>query len=121
MPLAYHLPPLKALGYKKITHLWRELSYESCRDSVIAMARSKGYMPLWNGLRGRKFDGHIPASVEVAIVFGDSDLTLPEEVAQERSVAPHSKWIVVQNCAHVIMWNFPTATVDYIRKTAFAR
>ena len=34
MKLAYHLPPLKAIGYKKITHLWRELSFESCRDSV---------------------------------------------------------------------------------------
>jgi pimeloyl-ACP methyl ester carboxylesterase len=122
MPLAYHLPPLKALGYKKITHLWRELSYESCRDSVIAMARSKGYMPLWNGIRGRKFAGDIPESVNVAIVFGDSDLTLPEEGAQERSVAPrHSQWIVVKNCAHVIMWNFPKITVDHIRATAFAR
>ena len=30
--LAYNLPPLKALGYKKITHLWRELSFESCKD-----------------------------------------------------------------------------------------
>ena len=119
MPLAYHLPPLKAIGYKKITHLWRELSYESCRDSVIAMARSKGYLPVWNGIRGRKFDSHIPESVEVAIVFGDSDLTLPKEVAQERSVAPHhSQWIVVENCAHVIMWNFPRITVDFIRKTA---
>ena len=121
MPLAYRLPPLKALGYKKITHLWRELSYESCRDSVIAMAKSKGYMPIWNGLRGRKFDSHIPESVEVAIIFGDNDLTLPEEVAQERSVAPsHSNWVVVENCAHVIMWNFPKITVDFIRKTAGA-
>jgi hypothetical protein len=34
MRIAYHLPPLKAIGYKKITHLWRELSFESCRDSV---------------------------------------------------------------------------------------
>ena len=74
---------------------------------------------MWNGIRGRKFDSHIPESVEVAIVFGDSDLTLPEEVAQERSVAPrHSQWIVVENCAHVIMWNFPKITVDFIRKTA---
>ena len=121
MPLAYHLPPLKAIGYKKITHLWRELSYESCRDSVIAMARSTGYMPLWKGIRGRRFESHIPESVEVAIIFGDNDLTLPEEIAQERSVAPaHSQWIVVENCAHVIMWNFPKITVDFIRKTAGA-
>jgi len=119
MPIAYRIPILKALGYRKITHLWRELSYESCRDSVIAMARSKGYMPLWNGIRHRKFESKIPHHVEVAIVFGDSDLTLPHPLAQEKSVAPpHSQWITVENCAHVIMWNFPQLTVDYIRRTA---
>jgi pimeloyl-ACP methyl ester carboxylesterase len=119
MRLAYHLPPLKALGYKKITHLWRELSFESCRDSVLAMANSKGYMPLWNGLRGRKFDSTVPAEVNVSIVFGDYDLTLPEEIAQHKSVAPeHSEWTVVDNCAHVIMWNYPNLTVDFIKKSA---
>ena len=119
MRLAYHLPPLKAIGYKKITHLWRDLSFESCRDSVLAMANSKGYMPLWNGLRGRKFQSKIPNHVNVSIIFGDHDLTLPEEIAQEKSFAPdHSHWVVVDNCAHVIMWNYPDLTVDFIRRTA---
>ena len=121
MKTAYRLPALKALGYKKITHLWRELSFESCRDSVLAMAKSKGYKPLWKGLQKQRFESKISPEVGVSIVFGDTDLTLPEEVAQERSVAPaHSKWIVVENCAHVIMWNFPKITVDFIRKTAGA-
>jgi pimeloyl-ACP methyl ester carboxylesterase len=119
MKLAYNLPVLKAIGYKKITHLWRELSFESCRDSVLAMANSKGYMPLWRGLRGRKFESRIPENVNVSIVFGDYDLTLPEEIAQEKSVAPqHSNWVVVDNCAHVIMWNYPDLTVDFIKRTA---
>ncbi len=119
MPLAYHLPPLKALGYKKITHLWRELSYETCRDSVIAMARAKGYKPLWQGVRGRKFDSPVDQSVNVSVVFGDSDLTLPDNLAQEKSVVPeHAKWIRVENCAHVIMWNFPETTVKIIKETA---
>lgn len=119
MKLAYNLPVLKAIGYKKITHLWRELSFESCRDSVLAMANSKGYMPLWRGIRGRKFESRIPEKVNVSIVFGDYDLTLPEEIAQEKSVAPdHSNWVVVDNCAHVIMWNYPDLTVDFIKRTA---
>ncbi len=119
MPIAFRLPPLKAIGYRKITHLWRELSYESCRDSVLAMAHSKGYMQLWRGIRHRKFESHIPEHVEISIVFGDNDKMLPEELAQERSVAPaHSRWIVVDNCAHVIMWNFPKLTVDFIKRTA---
>ena len=120
--IAYNLPPLKAIGYKKITHLWRELSFESCKDSVIAMARSVGYMPMWKAIRFKKFDSHIPDSVPVSIIFGDYDLTLPHPRAQERDVAPrHSKWIVVDNCAHVIMWNYPNLTVDFIKRTAFAR
>ena len=119
MKIAYRIPILKAIGYKKITHLWRELSYESCRDSVIAMARSKGYMPVWHAANGRRFESVVPEKVELSVVFGDYDLTLPEEIAQERSVAPgHSRWIVVDNCAHVIMWNYPKLTVDLIKKTA---
>ena len=119
MRIAYHLPPLKAIGYKKITHLWRELSFEACRDSVLAMANSKGYMPLWNGLRGKKFESVVPSHVDISIIFGDYDLTLPEEIAQENEVAPHhSHWIVVDNCAHVIMWNYPDMTVDFIKRTA---
>ena len=121
MKLAYNLPPLKAIGYKKITHLWRDLNFEACRDSVIAMANSKGYMPLWRGLRGRKFESSVPENVQVSIIFGDYDLTLPEEIAQEKSVAPHhAHWVVVDNCAHVIMWNYPDLTVDFIKRTALA-
>jgi len=119
MKTAYRIPLLKAIGYKKITHLWRDLSFESCRDSVIAMAKSKGYMPMWHGANGRRFESVVPEKVKLSVVFGDEDLMLPEEIAQEKSVAPpHSRWIVVDNCAHVIMWNYPTLTVELIKKTA---
>jgi len=119
MPIAFRLPPLKALGYRKITHLWRELSYESCRDSVIAMARSTGYKHLWQGIRGRKFESAVDSEVNVSVVFGDSDLTLPETLAQEKSLLPkHAKWIRVPNCAHVIMWNHPDITVKLIKESA---
>ena len=113
--VAYHLPPLKAMGYRKITHLWRELSFESCKDSVIAMARSRGYMPTWRALRGKRFSDQISPEIPVSIIFGDYDLTLPPPRAQDRQVAPaHSAWIVVENCAHVIMWNYPQLTIDFI-------
>ena len=119
MRTAYRLPVLKAIGYKKITHLWRELSFETCKDSVLAMARSKGYMPIWGGLRGRRFDSEVDKKVSVSIIFGDYDLTLPESIAQKRAAAPeHADWIVVDNCAHVIMWNYPNLTVDFIKRTA---
>ena len=121
MTLAYRIAPLKAIGYKKITHLWRELSFESCRDSVLAMAHSRGYMPLWHGARGLKFESEVPRHINTSIVFGDYDLMLPDKVAQEKAVAPpHSNWIVVDNCAHVIMWNYPDLTVEFIKRTAKA-
>ena len=119
MPIAFRLPALKALGYRKITHLWRELSYETCRDSVIAMARSKGYGPLWQGIRGQKFNASIDPQVKLSIVFGDNDLTLPEAMAQERTLAPsHAQWIKVENCPHVIMWNYPEYTTNLILESA---
>ena len=119
MTVAYRIAPLKAIGYKKITHLWRELSFESCRDSVLAMAHSRGYMPLWHGARGLKFESEVPGHINTSIIFGDYDLMLPDKVAQEKAVAPpHSNWIIVDNCAHVIMWNYPDLTVEFIRRTA---
>jgi len=119
MPIAFYLPPLKAIGYRKITHLWRDLTYETCKDSVIAMARSKGYKPLWQAMRGKKFESNVAPEVEISVVFGSSDLTLPEPLAQEKSVLPkHAKWIRVPNCAHVIMWNHRETTVKLIKETA---
>ena len=74
---------------------------------------------MWHGANGRRFESVVPEKVKLSVVFGDEDLTLPEEIAQEKSVAPrHSRWIVVDNCAHVIMWNYPALTVELIKKTA---
>jgi pimeloyl-ACP methyl ester carboxylesterase len=48
----------------------------------------------------------------------------PERVKSVTALAPAGlwnqvpTWIVVENCAHVIMWNFPKSTVNYIRSTA---
>ena len=85
------------------------------------MARSKGYKPLWLGIRGQKFDSIVNPEVKISIVFGDNDLTLPETSAQIKSVGPmHANWIRVANCAHVIMWNHREITIKLIKETAFA-
>lgn len=117
--IAYSIPALKAVGYKKITHLWRDLSFETCKDSVIAMARSIGFLPMWRQIRFKNFSANIANSVPVSVIFGDYDLTLPNPDAQLKSKVPHhARWVVVENCAHVIMWNYPDLTVDFIRETA---
>jgi pimeloyl-ACP methyl ester carboxylesterase len=119
MPLAYRIPALKAVGYKKITHLWRELSYETCRDSVVAMAQASGFTPMWSALRHKNFSSKIPNLVRVSVIFGEHDLTLPNPAAQLRNKTPeHTHWIIVENCPHVIMWNYPKLTSDFIKETA---
>ena len=74
---------------------------------------------MWHGANGRRFESVVPEKVELSVIFGDEDRTLPEEIAQEKEVAPdHANWIVVDNCAHVIMWNYPDLTVNLIKQTA---
>ena len=47
----------------------------------------------------------------------DNQFEQPSE--SDKEVAPaHSNWVVVDNCAHVIMWNYPELTVDFIKRTA---
>jgi pimeloyl-ACP methyl ester carboxylesterase len=83
------------------------------------MARSKGYRPLWQAMMGKKFESDVAPEVNISVVFGSSDLTLPEPLAQEKSSLPkHAKWIRVPNCAHVIMWNHRETTVELIKETA---
>jgi hypothetical protein len=83
------------------------------------MARSKGYKPLWEGMKSKRFDSKIDSRVNVSIVFGSSDLTLPAPLAQEKSYLPeHAKFIRVPNCAHVIMWNHRETTIKLIKETA---
>jgi len=67
----------------------------------------------------KRFDGTIPESIPVTIIFGDTDRTLPATTCQERSVAPtHAKWIIHPNTGHAPMWDNPIDVVDAIKKTA---
>jgi pimeloyl-ACP methyl ester carboxylesterase len=59
----------------------------------------------------------IPAEVAVSVVWGNRDVLLPAE-KQRRVAAPaHAKWIVLDDCAHVPMWDQPTRTVSIIDQT----
>jgi pimeloyl-ACP methyl ester carboxylesterase len=67
----------------------------------------------------KRFDGLIPESIPVTIIFGDSDKTLPATTCQERSIAPaHAKWIIFSETGHAPMWDSPLDVIHEIKKVA---
>jgi len=118
-PTALHFEKARALGFFDVSPRWRDFSYELCLDATLAMAGASGYYPAWDGMLMKRFDGTIPESIPVTIIFGDTDRTLPATTCQERSVAPtHAKWIIHPNTGHAPMWDNPIDVVDAIKKTA---
>ena len=110
---------LRKIGYSRVSPKWKELSYEICYDSAYAMANAKGYFPAWDATLGKRFDKSIPENVPVTILFGDTDYTLPYPHSQERSLAPaHTSWIVIDNCGHAPMWDYPELMVKIISQTS---
>ena len=98
----------RKLGFADVSPRWREFSYELCLDATIAMARSDGYFPAWDGMLQKRFDSKIDSSIPVTIIFGDSDNTLPETTCQERTMAPaHAQWKIFNGCGHAPMWDHP--------------
>jgi pimeloyl-ACP methyl ester carboxylesterase len=113
-----HASALRKIGYANVSPKWQELSYEICYDSAYAMGHATGYFQAWDGMLGRRFEAHVPESVPVTILFGDTDNTLPYPHSQERSLAPaHSSWMVIDNCGHAPMWDYPDLIAKIIKET----
>lgn len=109
---------LREIGFKRVSPKWQELSYETCFDASIAMTNCRGYFPAWDGMIGRRFDAEISESVQVTILFGDRDNTLPADVSQERSLTPsHSMWLTIENCGHAPMWDHPDLVLKAVLET----
>lgn len=118
-PTALHFEAARKLGFFDVSPRWKDFSYELCLDATLAMASADGYYPAWDGMLMKRFDGTIPESIPVTIIFGDTDRTLPATTCQERSVAPaHAKWIIHPNTGHAPMWDNPLDVVDAIKRTA---
>ncbi len=110
---------MRKIGFARVSPKWQELSYETCFDASIAMTNCRGYFPAWDGMIGRRFDAKVPDSVQVTILFGDSDNTLPANVSQERSLAPsHCTWLTIENCGHAPMWDHPDLVLKVVLETS---
>ena len=67
----------------------------------------------------RRFDKKIPPSIPVAIIFGDTDKTLPAHTSQERSLAPvQSNWQIWPECGHAPMWDQREKSIAIIYEIA---
>ena len=114
-----HAIALRKIGYSNVSPKWQELSYEICYDSAYAMGHATGYFQAWDGMLGKRFEAYVPESVAVTILFGDTDNTLPYPHSQERSLAPaHSSWMVIDNCGHAPMWDYPQLIAKIIKETS---
>jgi len=114
-----HAIALRKIGYSNVSPKWQELSYEICYDSAYAMGHATGYFQAWDGMLGKRFEAYVPESVPVTILFGDTDNTLPYPHSQERSLAPaHSSWMVIDNCGHAPMWDYPQLIAKIIKETS---
>ena len=110
---------LRWIGFATVSPRWQELSYETCFDASFAMLNCPGYFPAWDGMLTHRFDGHIPPTLPVTILFGDTDNTLPYPISQERSLAPaHAAWLTIDNCGHAPMWDYPDMVAQIIRETS---
>lgn len=109
----------RKLGFANVSPRWREFSYELCLDATLAVARSDGYFPAWDGMLHKRFDSAIDSNIPVKIIFGDSDKTLPATTCQERTMAPaHSQWIVLQECGHAPMWDNKEIVLSHVLEIA---
>jgi len=111
----------RKLGFAEVSPHWRNFSYELCLDATVAMAKSEGYFPAWDGMLHKRFDSEIDSSIPVKIIFGDSDNTLPATTCQERTMAPkHSQWIIFEECGHAPMWDNTEKVAAHVLEIAGA-
>lgn len=92
-------------------------------DHAVATRKAAGFYASHDGLLNVLFNRseEIAADVPVSIVWGLQDeLLLPEH--QRRAAAPaHAKWIVLDQCAHVPMWDQPERSIQIIHETTNLR
>ncbi len=87
------------------------------RDLVEAL----GYDAAHDGMVQRAFDrsDEIADDVPVVIAFGDRDRIIPAVAGRERDHSPvHARWVTIDRCGHVPMWDVPGETAALIRSTA---
>lgn len=111
----------RGLGFRHTVERPDMLTSDVARAAVLDLAAADGYDAAHAGMVHRSFDrpDEVPADVPVTIVFGDRDRVVPAATGWERDHAPaHARWVVLERCGHVPMWDCPDETVEIVRATA---
>lgn len=118
-PFILRSKQIRKIAFTNISPKAEQLDFTTCLDASRAIAKASGYYPAWDGMLHRRFDKKIPPSIPVAIIFGDTDKTLPARTSQERSLAPnHSIWQIWPECGHAPMWDQHEKSVAIIYEIA---
>lgn len=113
-------PILRDLLMGDATANFSTLDASLLRDAATALREARGFYASHDGMLNCLFTRamEVPPSTAVSIVWGSQDALLPPQ-DQRRAAGPsHAKWIVLDQCAHVPMWDQPRQTVEIIAATA---
>ncbi len=113
-------PALRSIIMKDATVDFDSLDLRVLVDAAEAMRDARSFYASHDALLNHLFtrSEEIGADVPVSVVWGVQDTLLPPD-RQQRSAPPeHAEWIVLDDCAHVPMWDQPERTVEIIRTTA---
>lgn len=113
-------PALRSIIMKDATADFGSLDLSVLVDAAEAMRDARGFYPSHDALLNHLFtrSEEIGPDIPVTVVWGVQDTLLPPG-RQRRSAPPeHARWIVLDHCAHVPMWDQPERTVAIIKATA---
>lgn len=121
VPIVLKSDRLRGLAFARNSPVWKSWSLETCRAAAEAMAISKGYDAALAGLLHRVAECtlKIPATIPLAIVFGDTDTVLPPSTSQSRRyLPPHGRWLEWERCGHGIQLDYPDRVVALVKELA---
>jgi pimeloyl-ACP methyl ester carboxylesterase len=121
IPVLSRSPFARSVGFRHTVERPEMLTPQITEAAVRDLIEAVGYDAAHDGMVHRAFDRseEIPDDVPVVIAFGDRDRIIPATAGRERDHSPvHARWVTLERCGHVPMWDVPAETVALIRSTA---
>ena len=121
IPVLSRSPLARAIGFRHTVERPEMLTPEITATAVRDLIAAEAYDAAHDGMVHRSFDrsDEVPDDVPVVIAFGDHDRIIPAIAGRERDHSPvHARWITLERCGHVPMWDMPAETVALIRSTS---
>ena len=117
--LVSRIPYLRDLLIGDATANFDTLDKNVLPEHAVAMRRAAGFYASHDGMLNVLFNrsDEIEPEVPVSIVWGLQDDLLRPERQRRAAAPPHAKWIVLDQCAHVPMWDQPERSIQIIGET----